>query len=52
MTRNAMAKIITDQIGRDSLDGIRHIDRTTWWLRKMVSEDLAAEDVPKPEIYG
>jgi len=40
MTRNAMAKVIADQIGRDSLDGIRHIDRPTWWLRSMISDNL------------
>jgi len=49
MTRNAMAKVIEDQLGRDSLDGLRHIDRPTWWLRMMVLEGPASNEGPKPE---
>ena len=52
MTRNAMAKVIEDQVGRDGLDGIRHIDRPTWWLRKAVLEGPAARDVTKLESNG
>jgi len=38
MTRNAMVKKIGDVLGVRELDGVRHIDRPSWWLRQMFSE--------------
>jgi len=37
MTRNAMAKKIEEKLGMSELEGVRHIDRPTWWLRQMVA---------------
>jgi N-acyl-D-aspartate/D-glutamate deacylase len=31
-----MAEYIKERLGIDKIEGIIHIDRPTWWLRKMV----------------
>jgi hypothetical protein len=38
MIRVAMAKKIEDTLGMSELDGVRHTDRPTWWLRQMIAE--------------
>ena len=44
MTREAMVKEIEEKLGMSELDGIRHIDRPTWWLRRMFLKILENND--------
>lgn len=44
MTREAMVKEIEEKLGMNELDGIRHIDRPTWWLRRMFLRILEYND--------
>ena len=37
MTRDAMVKEITGRVQSDEIDGVKHVDRPTWWLRQMAS---------------
>ena len=45
MTREAMAKTIEEKLEMYELDGIRHIDRPTWWLRRMFLRILEYSNV-------
>ena len=38
MTRDAMVKEIEDRLQSDEIDGVKHVDRPTWWLKQMASE--------------
>ena len=53
MTRNAMVKAITEKLGRDEIERIKHIDRPTWWLRQMANTERMGIDVVEcPKIEG
>ena len=53
MTRGAMAKKIEKTLGMSELDGVRHTDRPTAWLRKMVSKaGNQSETVECPKVAG
>lgn len=38
MTRRKMAKAISELLGTDEIQGTKHIDRPTGWLRKIIKE--------------